>query len=159
MLFRSVDRCHNNGFKRINKNHSQSFSFPFYVALLEELNMSSMIAIIFILNKLLVKYFTRFKQKAIIGHKFLHAKAGDKKQDPWRVGVVCFSLTSTPFLRVGVQYMFGQTVLVGSKKSFQKKHEGPLGVTLYVVQTYIFKSKNCFKIQNDFKCQRKDSFQ
>ena len=83
--------------------------------------MSSMIAIIFILNKLLVKYFTRFKQKAIIGHKFLHAKAGDKKQDPWRVGVVCFSLTSTPFLRVGIRYMFGQQVLVESKKSFQKK--------------------------------------
>ena len=84
--------------------------------------MSSMIAIIFILNKLLVKYFTRFKQKAIIaGLKFLHAKAGDKKQDPWRVGVVCFSLTSTPFLRVGIRYMFGQQVLVESKKSFQKK--------------------------------------
>ena len=51
-----MDRSHNNGFKRINKNHSQSFSFPFYVALLEELNVFSVIAVIFILNKLLVKY-------------------------------------------------------------------------------------------------------
>ena len=108
--------------QRLQADQQESLSvflFPFLCCIAGRIeDMSSTVAIIFILNKLLVKYFTRFKQKAIIGHKFLHAKAGDKKQDPWRVGVVCFSLTSTPFLRVGVQYMFGQTVLVNSKKSF-----------------------------------------
>ena len=139
----SSDGSHNNSFKRIKKNQSQSFpdSFPFYVALLEELNVFSVIAVIFILNK----HSSRRQSLEIAGHTFLHAKiakAGDKKRDLWRVGVVCFSLTSTPFLRVDMHVWRNAVCWIKEKpwKNSTRDHFRA------VLQIYISESENCFKI-------------